>query len=296
MHAYLAYLRDLLDHGTRKKDRTGTGTLAVFGRQLRFDLAEGFPLVTTKRVHLKSVVHELLWFLQGGTNIRPLVQEGVHIWTDWPLARWAEDAGRDLPPVGTEGYREERGAFEQRIVEDEDFAARWGDLGPVYGKQWRDFGGVDQLAGLVEDLRQKPHSRRLLVSAWNPPAVPHQALPPCHYAFQCYVADGRLSLMWQQRSVDSFLGLPFNIASYALLTHMLAQQTDLKPGELIFSGGDCHLYLNHLDVAREQVERTPRPLPTLHLRPAPSLFDYTYDDVRVEGYEPHPALRAPVAV
>ncbi len=287
MTPYLMYLQHILDHGTRKADRTGTGTLAVFGHQLRFDLHDGFPLVTTKKVHLKSIIHELLWFLQGETNIRPLVQQGVRIWTDWPLKRYNE--AHPEAPLS-------QAAFEARIIDDPDFAATWGDLGPVYGKQWRDFNGKDQLAELVQNLQQKPHSRRHLVSAWNPPVVDEQALPPCHYAFQCYVNEGRLSLLWQQRSVDSFLGLPFNIASYALLTHMLAQQTGYEVGELIFSGGDCHIYLNHLDQVKEQLTRSPRPRPTLHLRKAASLFDYAFEDIRIEGYTPHAAIRAPVAV
>ncbi len=287
MKTYLTYLQHILDHGTRKEDRTGTGTIAVFGYQMRFDLQKGFPLVTTKKVHLKSIIHELLWFLRGETNIRPLVQQGVRIWTDWPLQRY-NDAHPDAP-LSQE-------AFEQRIVGDPAFARAWGDLGPVYGRQWRDFGGADQIAQLVENLQHKPHSRRHLVSAWNPPVVEQQALPPCHYAFQCFVNDGRLSLMWQQRSVDSFLGLPFNIASYAILTHMLAQQTGYEVGELIFSGGDCHIYLNHLDQVREQLSREPRPLPELRLRKASSIFDYQFEDISILDYDPHPVIRAPVAV
>ena len=287
MKTYLTYLQHILDHGTHKKDRTGTGTIAVFGYQMRFDLQKGFPLVTTKKVHLKSIIHELLWFLRGETNIRPLVQQGVRIWTDWPLQRY-NDAHPDAP-LSQE-------AFEQRIVGDPAFARAWGDLGPVYGRQWRDFGGADQIAQLVENLQHKPHSRRHLVSAWNPPVVEQQALPPCHYAFQCFVNDGRLSLMWQQRSVDSFLGLPFNIASYAILTHMLAQQTGYEVGELIFSGGDCHIYLNHLDQVREQLSREPRPLPELRLRKASSIFDYQFEDISILDYDPHPVIRAPVAV
>lgn len=287
MKTYLTYLQHILDHGTRKEDRTGTGTIAVFGYQMRFDLQKGFPLVTTKKVHLKSIIHELLWFLRGETNIRPLVQQGVRIWTDWPLQRY-NDAHPDAP-LSQE-------AFEQRIVGDPAFARAWGDLGPVYGRQWRDFGGADQIAQLVENLQRKPHSRRHLVSAWNPPVVEQQALPPCHYAFQCFVNDGRLSLMWQQRSVDSFLGLPFNIASYAILTHMLAQQTGYEVGELIFSGGDCHIYLNHLDQVREQLSREPRPLPELRLRKASSIFDYQFEDISILDYDPHPVIRAPVAV
>lgn len=294
MRTYLAYLRDILDHGTVHDDRTGTGTVRVFGRQLRFDLTEGFPLVTTKQMFWKGVVAELLWFLSGATNIRPLVAQGVSIWTDWPLKRYREATGSDLS----------KEAFEARIVSDPDFAAEWGALGPVYGKQWRDFEGpdgrVDQVRRLVNGLRTRPQSRRHLVSAWHPAQVDAAALPPCHYAFQCFVdgepGDGRLSLMWQQRSVDSFLGLPFNIASYALLTHMLAQQADLTPHELIFSGGDCHIYQNHRDVVREQVSRTPRSLPTLQLQPAGTLFDYTREHITIANYDPHPSLRAPIAV
>jgi thymidylate synthase len=297
MQSYLDYLQDILNNGTRHADRTGTGTIRVFGRQLRFDLQEGFPLLTTKRVWMRGVTEELLWFLRGETNIQSLVQAGVSIWTDWPLQRYREETGTD---IGQE-------TFEQRIAEDDAFAERWGDLGPVYGKQWRDFEGperrVDQIARLVEGLCENPQSRRHLVSAWHPaqhrqPSV--TALPPCHYAFQCFVegepGDGRLSLMWQQRSVDSFLGLPFNIASYALLTHMLAQQADLTSHELIFNGGDCHIYQNHVEQVEEQLTREPYDRPTLHLRERDSIDDYTVDDVTIENYEHHPALRAPIAV
>ena len=297
MRLYLNYLQDILDHGVRKDDRTGTGTLSVFGRQLRFDLQAGFPLVTTKRVWVRGVLAELLWFLGGSTNIRPLVQQGVSIWTDWPLKRYREATGSSIT----------QDAFEQRVAENPDFAAAWGELGPVYGKQWRDFAGpggtrVDQIARLVDRLRAKPHSRRHLVSAWHPAQVEDQALPPCHYAFQCWVEpvdDGPdcLSLMWQQRSVDSFLGLPFNIASYAFLTHMLAQQTGTDVGTLIFSGGDCHVYQNHLEQVETQLSRDPYPLPTLEFRRRPdSLFDYRADDIEIVGYEHHPAIRAPIAV
>lgn len=294
MHAYLDYLRDILQNGRPHEDRTGTGTIRVFGRRLRFDLSEGFPLLTTKRVWFRGVAVELLWFLDGGRNIRPLVERGVSIWTDWPLDRYRRETGEEIS----------KEAFEARILEDGAFAERWGDLGPVYGKQWRDFEGpdrrVDQIARLVKGLRTRPGSRRHLVSAWHPAQTEEMALPPCHYAFQCFVegepGDGRLSLMWQQRSVDSFLGLPFNIASYAALTHMLARQADLEPGELIFSGGDCHLYRNHQEQVREQLARKPLPLPTLRLGEADSLFDYGLDDLVLEGYEHHPALEAPIAV
>ena len=264
MRQYLDYLQHILDHGVRKEDRTGTGTLSVFGYQMRFDLQEGFPLVTTKKLHLRSIIHELLWFLSGDTNIRYLHEHKVTIWDEWA---------------------------------DEN-----GDLGPVYGKQWRRWEGkdgivVDQIAALVDQIRRNPDSRRLLVNAWNPAEVEGMALPPCHYGFQCYVAEGRLSLMWNQRSVDSFLGLPFNIASYALLTHMLAQQCDLEAGELIFSGGDCHIYSNHMEQVEEQLRREPYPLPRLviHRRPS-SIFEYRYEDFEIVDYQHHPAIKAPVAV
>ncbi|WP_103029429.1 thymidylate synthase [Salinibacter altiplanensis] len=294
MRQYLDYLQDILDHGSRHADRTGTGTIRVFGQQLRFDLTEGFPLLTTKRVWMRGVTEELLWFLRGETNIQSLVRAGVSIWTDWPLQRYREETGTDISQED----------FEERIVGDDAFAERWGDLGPVYGKQWRDFEGpgrrVDQIERLVEGLREQPHSRRHLVSAWHPAQIEDAALPPCHYAFQCVVdgtpGDGRLSLMWQQRSVDSFLGLPFNIASYALLTHMLAQQADLVPHELIFSGGDCHIYLNHTDQVKEQLGREPYSRPTLHLQERDSIFDHAAEDVSLENYEHHPALTAPIAV
>jgi thymidylate synthase len=264
MHAYLDLLRHVREHGSRKTDRTGTGTLSVFGRQLRFDLAAGFPLVTTKRVHLKSVIEELLWFLRGETNVRSLQEKGVTIWDEW-----ADESG---------------------------------ELGPVYGRQWRawataDGGHVDQLARAIQQLRRDPDSRRIIVSAWNVGELERMALAPCHAFFQCYVADGRLSLQVYQRSCDIFLGVPFNIASYALLTHILAQQSDLKVGEIVWTGGDCHLYLNPLEQADIQLARTPGRLPTLALlRRPPDIADYRFEDFQVLGYEPQAAIRAPVAV
>lgn len=266
MRQYLDYLRHVRSTGVRKADRTGTGTLSTFGYQMRFDLQEGFPLVTTKKLHLRSIIYELLWFLRGDTNVHYLQEHGVSIWDEWA---------------------------------DDD-----GELGPVYGKQWRDFGGVDQIARALRQIRETPHSRRIVVSAWNAGELDRMALAPCHALFQFYVeppaegaARGRLSCQLYQRSVDSFLGLPFNIASYSLLTHMMAQQADLAPGTFVWTGGDCHIYLNHLDQVDAQLERAPRPLPELHLRRRPgSIFEYRYDDVEVRGYDPHPAIRAPVAV
>jgi len=264
MHAYLDLMRHVREQGARKMDRTGTGTLSVFGQQLRFDLASGFPLVTTKRVHLKSVIEELLWFLRGETNVRSLQEKGVSIWNEW--------------------------ADEQ------------GELGPVYGRQWRawataDGRHIDQIARVIQQLREDPDSRRIIVSAWNVGELDQMALPPCHCLFQFYVADGRLSCQLYQRSADIFLGVPFNIASYALLTHILAQQANLSVGDLVWTGGDCHLYVNHLEQADIQLARTPQPLPTLAMlrRPA-NIADYRYEDFQVLGYEPHAAIRAPVAV
>jgi thymidylate synthase len=264
MEQYHALLRRILDQGTRKTDRTGTGTLSIFGAQLRFDLSEGFPLVTTKKLHVKSIVHELLWFLRGDTNVRYLHEHGVTIWDEWA---------------------------------DEN-----GDLGPVYGYQWRswptpDGGHIDQLAQVLDDIRRMPDSRRLIVTAWNPADVPRMALAPCHALFQFYVADGRLSCQLYQRSADVFLGVPFNIASYALLTLMVAQACDLAPGEFIHTFGDAHLYLNHLEQAREQLSRTPRPLPVMKLNPAVrDLFAFRFEDFELVGYDPHPHIQAPVAV
>ena len=264
MRQYLDMVRHVLERGVRKTDRTGTGTLSVFGYQLRFDLAEGFPLVTTKKVHTKSIFYELLWFLRGETNARWLQERGVTIWDEW--------------------------ADEQ------------GELGPVYGKQWRawvtaDGRTVDQMARVVEQLRRDPDSRRIIVSAWNVGELEQMALAPCHAFFQFHVAEGRLSCQLYQRSADIFLGVPFNIASYALLVHMLAQQCDLEPGEFIWTGGDVHLYLNHLEQARLQLSREPYPLPRLVLRRRPaSLFEYEYEDFEITGYRHHPAIKAPVAV
>ena len=264
MQTYLDLLDHVLTHGVRKEDRTGTGTLSVFGHQMRFPLADGFPLLTTKKLHTRSIIHELLWFLKGDTNIGYLRDNGVTIWDEWADAE--------------------------------------GNLGPVYGAQWRswptpDGQHIDQISRVVEDIRRSPDSRRLIVSAWNVGELPHMALPPCHALFQFYVAEGRLSCQLYQRSADIFLGVPFNIASYALLTHMVAQQTDLEPGEFIWTGGDCHLYLNHLDQARLQLSRTPRALPRLKLARRPeSIFDYRFEDFVIEGYDPWPGIKAPIAV
>ncbi|MEO8277846.1 MAG: thymidylate synthase [Thermoanaerobaculia bacterium] len=264
MRTYLDLLRHILDHGVEKPDRTGTGTLSVFGYQMRFDLRRSFPLLTTKRLHVKSIVHELIWFLSGSTNVGYLRDNGVSIWDEW-----ADPAG---------------------------------ELGPVYGRQWRawparDGGVIDQIAGLVEGIRTNPDSRRHIVSAWNPADLGEMALPPCHALFQFYVARGELSCQLYQRSADVFLGVPFNIASYALLCAMVAQVTGLQAGEFVHTLGDAHLYLNHLDQAREQLARMPRQPPTLRLNPeVPSIFDFRFEDVAFEGYDPWPAIKAPIAV
>lgn len=264
MKQYLDLMKDILDNGSRKTDRTGTGTLSVFGRQLRFDLSQGFPLITTKKLHLRSIIHELLWFLRGDTNIKYLKDHGVSIWDEWA---------------------------------DED-----GELGPVYGHQWRswpapDGRSIDQISQVIEQIRQKPDSRRHIVTAWNPAEVDKMALPPCHALFQFYVADGKLSCQLYQRSADYFLGVPFNIASYALLTYMFAQQCDLLPGDFIWTGGDVHLYTNHLEQAKLQLARNPFPQPQLNIKRKPaSVFEYRFEDFEIVNYQAHPSIKAPIAV
>lgn len=264
MRQYLDLLQHVLDHGAHKEDRTGTGTLSVFGAQMRFDLAQGFPLVTTKKVHLKSIIYELLWFLRGETNVQWLQEHGVTIWNEW--------------------------------------AREDGELGPIYGYQWRnwptaDGRHIDQISQVVEQLKTNPDSRRIIVSAWNAGMIEQMALPPCHAFFQFYVADGKLSCQLYQRSADLFLGVPFNIASYSLLVLMLAQVCDLEPGEFVWTGGDCHIYSNHMEQVRTQLSREPRAWPTMKLNPARrDIFSFEFEDFTLEGYDPHPAIKAPVAV
>ncbi len=301
MKQYHDLLRHIMDTGVKKSDRTGTGTISVFGYQMRFNLQEGFPLITTKKVHLKSIIHELLWFLRGDTNIRYLVQNGVNIWNDWPFQHWLRDNGLEGEfPKYTDKWREKMRWFVQRVVDDADFAAAWGELGPVYGYQWRNFDGVDQISGLIKDIRRNPDSRRLIVSAWNPKDIPVMAksgLPPCHTMFQFYVVEGRLSCQLYQRSADVFLGVPFNIASYALLTLMVAQVCGLQPGDFVHTFGDVHLYVNHIDQANLQLGREPRPLPNMRINPAVNnIFAFQYSDFELEGYDPYPAIKADVAV
>lgn len=264
MQQYLSLMQHVRDHGTRRNDRTGTGTLSVFGHQMRFDLSKGFPLITTKKLHMRSIIHELLWFLRGDSNTRYLKENGVSIWDEWADAN--------------------------------------GELGPIYGVQWRSWpkpggGTVDQIAQVMQQLRETPDSRRIIVSAWNAAELDDMALPPCHMMFQLYVANGKLSCQLYQRSCDIFLGVPFNIASYALLTHMFAQQADFAVGDFIWTGGDCHLYLNHLEQANEQLTREPLPLPRLAIkRRPPSIFDYQFDDFEIVNYQPHAHIKAAVAV
>ncbi len=301
MQQYLDLMTHILDQGVKKEDRTGTGTLSIFGHQMRFDLSEGFPLVTTKKVHLKSILHELLWFIRGDTNIRYLVENGVGIWNDWPYQNWLRESGQDRAlPMYSDDWRSGMKEFVERVKTDHQFAQQYGDLGPVYGKQWRDFGGVDQLAQLMDDIQNNPDSRRLIVSAWNPkdlPVMVKSGLPPCHSLFQFYVAEGRLSCQLYQRSADVFLGVPFNIASYAALTMMIAQVAGLGLGDFVHTFGDAHLYLNHMDQVKEQLSRSPYELPRLSINPdVNSLFDFVYSDFELQNYQSHGAISAPVAV
>lgn len=301
MKQYLDLVRHIRDHGTIKEDRTGTGTVSIFGYQMRFNLADGFPLVTTKRVHLKSILHELLWFIKGDTNIKYLVQNGVGIWNDWPYQNWLRETrqAQNLQMYSSE-WRLVMKEFIERIKSDDNFARQYGDLGPVYGKQWRNFGGVDQLTNLVHDIKTNPDSRRLIVSAWNPQDIPvmiKSGLPPCHSLFQFYVVEGRLSCQLYQRSADVFLGVPFNVASYAILTTMIAQVTGLRPGDFIHTFGDAHLYLNHMEQVEEQLSRAEFDLPELKVNPSvTSLFDFVFEDFELQNYMSHEPISAPVAV
>ena len=301
MQQYLELVKHIRDHGIKKEDRTGTGTVSIFGHQMRFNLAEGFPLVTSKKVHLKSILHELLWFIRGDTNIRYLIENGVGIWNDWPYQNWLRETGQDKHLVKySSEWRAVMAEFTQQIIADQDFADKYGDLGPVYGKQWRNFGGVDQLSQLMSDLQFNPDSRRLIVSAWNPQDIPvmiKSGLPPCHSLFQFYVVEGRLSCQLYQRSADVFLGVPFNIASYAALTMMIAQVAGLKLGDFVHTFGDAHLYSNHMNQVDEMLSRSIFDLPTLQINPqVQSLFDFVYDDFELQNYQSHGPISAPVAV
>ncbi|MDQ5938647.1 MAG: thymidylate synthase [Patescibacteria group bacterium] len=298
MKQYLDLLQKIMDEGVDKGDRTGVGTRSVFGVQARFDLADGFPLLTTKKMFLKAIIHELIWFVRGDTNLKYLVDNGVRIWNEWPFQKYLE--ANDLAskyPKYTPEWEEQMQIYVEKVKTDEQFAKEWGDLGPIYGKQWRDFGGVDQLKDVIERIKTNPNDRRMIVSAWNPPEIPKMALPPCHCFFQFYVADGKLSLQMYQRSCDTFLGVPFNIASYALLLMMVAQVTGLKPGTFVHVYGDLHIYQNHFEQVKEQLSREPRKLPTMKINPnVKNIEDFKFEDFTLENYDPHPAIKAPIAV
>ncbi|MFD2729114.1 thymidylate synthase [Enterococcus camelliae] len=312
--AYLALGRKLLAEGNLKSDRTGTGTKSIFGHQMRFDLGQGFPLLTTKRVPFGLIKSELLWFIKGDTNIRYLLEHKNHIWDEWAFEKYVKSDsyhGPDMTDFGrrsledepfNEVYQQELAHFCERIIQDDVFAKEFGDLGHIYGYQWRHWntvqgGFIDQLKEVIQQIKQNPDSRRLIVSAWNPEDVPTMALPPCHTMFQFYVFDGKLSCQLYQRSADVFLGVPFNIASYALLTHLIAHETNLQVGEFVHTLGDAHLYTNHFEQMREQLTREVRSAPTLQLNPdKQSIFDFEVEDITLEGYQPHPAIKAPIAV
>jgi len=290
MKQYHELLQHILKNGTDRSDRTSTGTISTFGYQMRFDLSEGFPLLTTKKVHFKSIVHELLWFITGSTNIRPLVQNDVRIWNEWPYEKF-----RKSDEYNNETLQE----FVDRIKNDELFAQKYGDLGPVYGKQWRNFNGVDQLSILIDGIKKNPFSRRHIINAWNPAELENMALPPCHMMMQFYVSSDnkKLSCQLYQRSADVFLGVPFNIASYALLTHLIAQVCGLEVGEFVHSFGDVHIYKDHLEQVNTQLHRDFRPLPKLVLNPEiTQIEDFKYEDITLVGYNPHPLISAKVSV
>ena len=299
---YEDLLKEVQGIGNVKTDRTGTGTLSVFGRMIRYDQAEGFPLLTSKRVSFKLIAQELLWFLTGSSNIKPLVDVDNHIWTEWPLQAYLKDQGRPITNTDSKEWKTELDTFEERIKNEPGFADQFGNLGEVYGKEWRswptsDGGHIDQISRIIDQINQTPDSRRIIVSAWNVEFVESAKLPPCHLLFQFYVANDKLSLMMVQRSSDMFLGVPFNIASYSLLLHMVAQQTGLEVGEFVWASGDTHIYKNHEEQVALQLSREPRPLPKLNiLRKPDSIFGYKLEDFEIEGYDPHPFIKAPVAV
>lgn len=309
MKQYLDLLSHILENGNRKSDRTGIGTRSVFGYQMRFDLSEGFPLLTTKKMYLRSIIHELLWFLSGDTNIRYLALNNVHIWDEWPFQQYLEkNSLRDKYPMYSEEWKQKKNEFIEMIKEDEEFAKKYGDLGPVYGKQWRrwentDGSHIDQIQNAVDMIKNDPDDRRILVSGWNVSDIQKlvkaktSAPPLCHTVFQFYGFNSRLSCQLYQRSADTFLGVPFNIASYALLTMMMAQATGMQPGDFVHTFGDVHLYNNHIDQAKLQLQRKPRKLPKMILNPkVKNIFDFKFEDFRLEGYDPHPRIKAQIAV
>lgn len=312
--AYLNLCKYILDNGIKKEDRTNTGTYSVFGYQMRFDLSEGFPLLTTKKVPFRLVASELLWFIKGDTNIRYLLKNNNNIWNEWAFKKWIESdaySGPDMTDFGNrsqrdtefkKAYQEQMATFKENILKDDRFSQKFGDLGFVYGKQWRDWQTskketIDQLKEVIQSIRVNPDSRRHIVSAWNPEDIPHMALPPCHTMFQFYVADGKLSCQLYQRSADVFLGVPFNIASYALLTSLIAHECDLEVGEFVHTLGDAHIYTNHVEQVKTQLERDKRSLPTLQInKEKNTIFDFELTDISLVDYHPHPAIKAPIAV
>jgi thymidylate synthase len=305
MRQYLDLLQDIKDNGTVKSDRTGTGTKSVFGRQIRFDLDDGFPAVTTKKLFVRGIIHELLWFLSGNSNIEYLVQNDVHIWDEWPYRAYLQKTGRKIPESSSDKWKKGLKKFTDKIKTDHEFALKYGNLGPVYGYQWRHWpdgkgGEIDQISDVIESLMTNPNSRRIIVSAWNVADIDEMTksgIPPCHSFFQFYVIDGKLSCQLYQRSADIFLGVPFNIASYAILTMMVAQVTGLKLGEFVHTFGDTHIYLNHIKQIDLQLSRQPKKLPKMVINPnVKSIFDFTIDDFDLVGYNPDPAIKAPVAV
>ncbi|MGB3260560.1 thymidylate synthase [Paenisporosarcina sp.] len=314
MDQYLQLCQTILANGAVKDDRTGTGTKSIFGYQMRFDLTKGFPLLTTKRTAIRLIVSELLWFLKGDTNVRTLIAENNHIWDEWAFEKWVKSEDYNGPDMTDFGLRaaqdeafqqivdEQMIIFRERILSDDEFAKSYGDLGPVYGRQWRswpsaDGSSIDQLKNVINSLKNNPDSRRHIVTAWNPSEVDQMALPPCHTFFQFYVADNKLSCQLYQRSADVFLGVPFNIASYALLTHLIARECNLEVGEFVHTLGDAHIYSNHMDQVNEQLTREPRDLPTLTISSEKeSIFELVTSDISIEGYNPHPRIKAPIAV
>ncbi|KAB8138438.1 thymidylate synthase [Gracilibacillus oryzae] len=311
--AYLDLCKRVLEEGNNRDDRTKTGTLSVFGHQMRFNLADGFPLLTTKKVPFRLIVSELLWFIKGDTNIRYLLENNNHIWNEWAFEKWIESEdykGPDMTDFGhrslkdadfKEQYEEQMKLFTDKILTDNQFAEGFGDLGSVYGSQWRSWNTtkgetIDQLKEVITSIKENPYSRRHIVTAWNPEDVPTMALPPCHTMFQFYVSDGKLSCQLYQRSGDIFLGVPFNIASYSLLTCLIAKECNLAPGEFVHTIGDAHIYANHIDQVKTQLTRNPKALPALKLKDFDSIFDVNVEDIEIENYEPHPAIKAPIAV
>ena len=301
---YEDLLEKILKEGNKKTDPTGTGTLSLFGAQMRYDLSKSFPLITTKKVFTRLIIEELLWMLAGESNIERLVKKNVHIWDEWPFRHYLTENDLPIPEVNSDEWNSQMRKFTDRIAGNNEFAVKWGELGPVYGYQWRhwptiDGGEVDQISKALDQIKNSPDSRRIIVSAWNAADIDEMAkagLPPCHAMFQFYVADGKLSCQLYQRSCDMFLGVPFNIASYSMLTYMMAQQAGLEPGEFVWTGGDCHIYLNHVDQVKEQISREARPYPTLKLNKAKDLFSYEAENFEFENYDPWPSIKAPIAV